>query len=67
MNCRVCDLELKEGDRFVLVGFYPRKLKKMGYHDLFDGPEYFGDLYHENCYLKSFGNHESSKKEGVEV
>jgi hypothetical protein len=51
----------EKGDRFVLVGSYPRKLKRMGYHDLFDGPEYFGELYHEACYLESVGEQESKE------
>jgi hypothetical protein len=56
-------LELKKGDRFVLVGFYPRKLKRMGYQDWFDGPEDFGELYHEVCCLESV--EEQKSKEGA--
>jgi hypothetical protein len=62
MNCRRCGLEIKEGDRFVLVGLYPSKLHKMGYNGWFDGPEYFGDLYHEDCYLKSYVKKEANQK-----
>lgn len=64
MSCKVCGQPIKKNDRFVLVGSYPGKFKRFGYHDWFDGPDYFGELYHEACYLKSI-EQKSKQNEGV--
>jgi len=53
MSCKYCGKQIRKGERFVLVGIYPSKFKKIRYHDWFDGPEYFGELYHEMCYPKT--------------
>jgi hypothetical protein len=69
MSCRNCGLLIRKGDRFILVGSYPGKLKKFSYYNWWDGPEYFGELYHEACYLRSLRKQEMKQKkkdEGVE-
>jgi hypothetical protein len=63
MSCKNCGKPIRKGEKFTLVGIYPNKLHKMGYHDWFDGPEYFGEIYHEKCYCSQ--NQESKLKEGV--
>jgi predicted nucleic acid-binding Zn-ribbon protein len=65
MSCKQCGKLIQKGERFVLVGIYPSKFKKFTYHDWFDGPEYFREVYHEACYLKHLANQESKKKESV--
>jgi hypothetical protein len=59
-------LKLRRGDEFVVVGEFPSRLKKWSYSYLLDGPEYFGDLNHEACYLESFGKYQIRQREGVE-
>jgi hypothetical protein len=65
MNCKVCGLRVQKDERFVLVGIYPGWWKKSKFARLYDGPEYFGDLYHDACYLKSIGSPDSRQKYGV--
>jgi hypothetical protein len=60
--CKYCGGEIKKNDRFILVGFYPGKWRRMGYHYLFDGPKYFGELYHEPCYMESVEKQEQNKR-----
>jgi len=63
MSCRHCGLKLRKGDRFVVVGDYPSWWKNRGFSRLLDGPEYFGELYHEVCYLESVGKYKIIQKE----
>jgi hypothetical protein len=65
MSCKYCGKPIGKGERFILVGIYPSKWHKMNYYDWLDGPEYFGELYHEVCYMKLSANQESKQKEGV--
>jgi len=50
MNCKACGKPINKGDRFILVGLYPSKWKRMNYYYWFDGPENFGDICHEACF-----------------
>ena len=55
----------KGPDRFIVVGYYPSWWKKSSF-TVFDGPEYFGELYHEARYLESIGKLQTKhKNEGV--
>jgi hypothetical protein len=58
-------LKIRKDNRFIVVGYYPSWWKKFSF-TVFDGPEYFGELYHEACYLESIGKSETRQKdEGV--
>jgi len=58
-------VRVKKDDKFVLVGIYPGYWKTSGYSWLL-GPEYFGELYHEACYLESLVKHESKRNNRAE-
>jgi hypothetical protein len=62
MSCRRCGLQVKKNDRFILVGFYPVWWKRMNY-PASRGLDYFGELYHEACYLESVERQKSKQKE----
>lgn len=64
MSCKACGLPIKKDMRFVLVGFYPRFVDKM-FFGWIDGLDYYGELYHEACYLESIKNEESKQKSGI--
>ena len=65
MSCKRCGLKLNKNDRFVLVGFYPDWLIKSGFPRFFGDLEYFGELYHETCYLEPIERREPKQKESV--
>jgi len=60
MSCRRCGLRVRKDDRFVLVGSYPSWWKKSSF-SLLCGLEYFGELYHEACYMESSEKQESER------
>jgi hypothetical protein len=63
MNCKVCGLPVKKGMRFVLVGSYPSSFHKMFFpRFVLDDPDIWGELYHEDCYLKSMKDQEPKQK-----
>ena len=50
MGCSFCGIKIKKGERFVSVGDYPSWWKMAGARTA--GPGYFGEVYHEACYLE---------------
>lgn len=54
LSCKHCGKPIKKGEKFVLVGTYPNYWgKQVSVGGLLNpiGPDKFGDIYHEACYL----------------
>lgn len=66
MICGLCGLRIGKDERFVLVGFYPSLSKRVGFRFRYwVGLDIFGEIFHEDCYLKSMGRDEPRTKQSV--
>lgn len=61
MNCSFCGKKIKKGEMFVSVGAYPSWWTIWGARWV--GPGYFGEIYHEACYLELLKKRDLREKE----
>jgi hypothetical protein len=66
VDCEYCGVNMKKGDKFVVVGAYTTSFEAWLQGSSWCYPEDFGKIYHEACYLqlvkiKKALNHERNR------
>jgi hypothetical protein len=63
LSCDYCGKEIKKDDRFICAGDYPSWWKIFSASHV--NPGFFGQIYHESCYLNMPSKQAQDEKENA--